>query len=156
VGCEAWSGGFQKSWRNSAGSFGDVLFVDEFQNFATEAFCSILAEARKYRLTLILSHQYIAQLSPSVRHAVFGNVGSLITFKVGFDDAEHLHGEYGRECEPPQLVDPACHASLVRLPQGTTGGRYNRARSLPPLTTFRGRRHRLIVSVRGSAVWEQA
>lgn len=120
------------------------LFVDEFQNFTTEAFCSILAEARKYKLTLILSHQYIAQLTPAVRHAVFGNVGSLITFKVGFDDAEHLHGEFGREFEPQQFVELARHEVLVRLPQGATGGRYSRAHSLPPLVTYRGRRSRLI------------
>lgn len=120
------------------------LFVDEFQNFATEAFCSILAEARKYRLTLVLSHQYIAQITPAVRHAVFGNVGALIAFRVGFDDAEHLHGEFGREFLQQQFVDLPRHEMLVRLPAGAAGGRYQRARSLPPLVTNRGRRARLI------------
>lgn len=120
------------------------LFVDEFQNFATEAFCSILAEARKYRFTLVLSHQYIAQLTPTVRNAVFGNVGALIAFRVGFDDAEHLHGEFGKEFLPQQFVELANHEMLVRLPAGSGSGRYQRARSLPPLITHRGRRHRLI------------
>src|SRR5262249_31161572 len=64
------------------------LFVDEFQNFTTDAFAFMLAEARKYRLCLTLSHQYIDQLSPTVRHAIFGNVGTLIAFRVGHNDAE--------------------------------------------------------------------
>lgn len=66
------------------------LFVDEFQNFATDSFASILAEARKYRLSLTLSHQYIDQLLPAIRSAVFGNVGNLIAFRVGYTDAEIL------------------------------------------------------------------
>jgi len=63
------------------------LYVDEFQNFATESFATILSEARKYRLSLILAHQYIAQMEEVVRDAVFGNVGTLITFRVGAEDA---------------------------------------------------------------------
>jgi hypothetical protein len=78
------------------------LYVDEFQNFATDSFCSILSEARKYRLNLIMAHQYINQLvtskygvtSTQIRDAVFGNVGTLSSFKVGADDAEYLAKEY--------------------------------------------------------------
>lgn len=78
------------------------LYVDEFQNFATESFCSILSEARKYHLNLIMAHQYINQLvtskygvtSTQIRDAVFGNVGSLSSFKVGADDAEYLAKEF--------------------------------------------------------------
>ncbi len=70
------------------------LYVDEFQNFATESFAGILSEARKYRLNLILAHQYIAQLDEKVRDAVFGNVGTLITFRVGAMDAEILEKEF--------------------------------------------------------------
>ncbi len=78
------------------------LYVDEFQNFATDTFCSILSEARKYRLNLIMAHQYINQLvvtkfgqtSSQIRDAVFGNVGTLQSFKVGADDAEYLAKEY--------------------------------------------------------------
>ncbi len=78
------------------------LYVDEFQNFATDSFCSILSEARKYRLDLIMAHQYINQLvttkygstSTQIRDAVFGNVGTLCSFKVGADDAEYLAKEY--------------------------------------------------------------
>lgn len=70
------------------------LYVDEFQNFATEAFVNILSEARKYRLCLILAHQYIAQLDETVRDGVFGNVGTLIVFRVGAEDAEWLEKEF--------------------------------------------------------------
>lgn len=78
------------------------LYVDEFQNFATDSFCSILSEARKYHLNLIMAHQYINQLvvskfgnsSTQIRDAVFGNVGTLCSFKVGADDAEYLAKEY--------------------------------------------------------------
>ena len=74
------------------------LYVDEFQNFATDSFCSILSEARKYRLALIMAHQYIKQLEKkgdtSIRDAVFGNVGTMMSLKVGADDAEYMAKEY--------------------------------------------------------------
>ncbi|KKQ04505.1 MAG: hypothetical protein US15_C0053G0002 [Candidatus Moranbacteria bacterium GW2011_GWF1_36_4] len=74
------------------------LHVDEFQNFATESFASILSEARKYRLSLTLAHQYISQLvidgNATVRDAVFGNVGTIIAFRVGAEDAEQLEKEF--------------------------------------------------------------
>ncbi len=70
------------------------LYVDEFQNFATESFANILSEARKYHLDLIMAHQYIEQLDETVRAAVFGNVGTIITFRVGATDAEFLAKEY--------------------------------------------------------------
>ena len=78
------------------------LYVDEFQNFATDSFAVILSEARKYRLNLIMAHQYINQLtvskfgnsSSAIKDAVFGNVGSMMSFKVGAEDAEYLAKEY--------------------------------------------------------------
>ena len=77
------------------------LYVDEFQNFITDAFASILSEARKYELALIMAHQYIGQLVQSngqggteMRDAVFGNVGTMMSFKVGAEDAEFLSKEY--------------------------------------------------------------
>jgi hypothetical protein len=66
------------------------LYVDEFQNFATESFAVILSEARKYGLFLTIANQYIAQMPEEVRDAVFGNVGSMISFRVGADDADYL------------------------------------------------------------------
>ncbi|MBT3355784.1 type IV secretion system DNA-binding domain-containing protein [bacterium] len=70
------------------------LYVDEFQNFATESFAGILSEARKYRLNLILAHQYIAQLEESVKDAVFGNVGTIASFRIGAMDSETLEKEF--------------------------------------------------------------
>jgi ABC-type oligopeptide transport system ATPase subunit len=70
------------------------LYVDEFQNFATESFASILSEARKYNLGLTIAHQYIAQLSEEVRDAVIGNVGTIISFRLGGPDAVFLEKEF--------------------------------------------------------------
>jgi CxxC-x17-CxxC domain-containing protein len=70
------------------------LYVDEFQNFTSDSFANILSEARKYRLNLILAHQYIEQLNEVVRYAVFGNVGTLVVFRVGAQDAEELVKEF--------------------------------------------------------------
>lgn len=69
------------------------LFVDEFQNFATESFCNILSEARKYRLNLILANQYIEQIDEPVRNAIFGNCGTIIAFRVGSQDGQALEKE---------------------------------------------------------------
>jgi type IV secretory pathway TraG/TraD family ATPase VirD4 len=70
------------------------LYIDEFHNFSTDVFPSILSEARKYRLNLILAHQYLHQLSENVKHAVFGNVGTLASFRVGSIDARELADEF--------------------------------------------------------------
>jgi hypothetical protein len=91
------------------------LFIDEFQNFSTEAFTSILAEARKYRLSLILSHQFIDQLSPSIQQAIFGNVGTLISFHVGYADAELMEKAFGKELLARQFVDLGRHEIAVSL-----------------------------------------
>lgn len=90
------------------------LYVDEFQNFVTDSFASILSEARKYRLNLTLAHQYIGQLvtkdSEAVRDAVFGNVGTMIVFRVGAADAEFLEKEF----EPEFMIQ-----DMVNLPNYT-------------------------------------
>lgn len=70
------------------------FYVDEFQNFATEAFSTILSEARKYRLDLTIAHQYMAQLPEDVKATAFGNVGTIITFAVGSEDAAYLAKEF--------------------------------------------------------------
>ncbi len=70
------------------------LYVDEFQNFATDSFATILSEARKYRLSLNVANQYIAQMEDTVRDAVFGNVGTLVSFRVGATDAAYLEKEF--------------------------------------------------------------
>ena len=70
------------------------FYVDEFQNFATDTFAEILSEARKYRLNLTIAHQYMGQLSDVVRTTVFGNIGSMVSFRVGAEDAAILEGEF--------------------------------------------------------------
>ncbi len=80
------------------------LYVDEFQNFATDSFSKILSEARKYRLSLTLANQYVAQMEEGVRDAVFGNVGTLISFRVGANDAAYLEKEFSPTFEKDDLI----------------------------------------------------
>ncbi len=91
------------------------LYVDEFQNFATDSFATILSEARKYKLNLTMANQYIAQMPEEVRDAVFGNVGTILSFQVGFDDAEYISGQYGEEVLPPDLVSLSKYTAYTRL-----------------------------------------
>jgi hypothetical protein len=70
------------------------LYVDEFQNYATEDFAVILSEARKYRLNLVVANQFVAQIQEDVKNAVFGNVGTMVTFRVGVPDANFLQNEF--------------------------------------------------------------
>jgi tRNA isopentenyl-2-thiomethyl-A-37 hydroxylase MiaE len=81
------------------------LYVDEFQNFANESFADILSEARKYKLNLTVAHQYIEQMSDEVRAAVFGNVGTMVVFRVGAYDAEVLEKEFAPEFTIEDLVN---------------------------------------------------
>ena len=80
------------------------LHIDEFHNFTTDSFATILSEARKYRLCLTLSHQYLDQVDERVHKAVFGNVGSIISFRVGESDARLLAEEYGSNFHPSQFT----------------------------------------------------
>lgn len=113
------------------------LYVDEFQNFATESFANILSEARKYRLNLILAHQYINQLifdgNSTVRDAVFGNVGTLVSFRVGAEDAEHLEKEF----EPVFMMNDIVNLTkfnvyLKLMIDGIAGDAFS-ATVLPPI-----------------------
>jgi len=70
------------------------LYVDEFQNFATPDFAQILSEARKYRLNLIVANQFTGQMQDEVKNAVFGNVGTIVSFRVGVTDANYLQHEF--------------------------------------------------------------
>lgn len=80
------------------------LYVDEFQNFATDAFATILSEARKYKLSLVMANQYVAQMPEEVRDAVFGNVGTSLCFQVGFDDAEYFSNQFSEEVLPNDII----------------------------------------------------
>lgn len=80
------------------------LYVDEFQNFATDSFATILSEARKYGLNLTVANQYISQMSEEVRNAVFGNVGTMISFRVSPDDSPILAKQFEPQFEPQDLL----------------------------------------------------
>lgn len=108
------------------------LYVDEFQNFATDSFATILSEARKYGLSLTMAHQYIAQLSEVVSKAVFGNVGTLIAFRVGSDDAAFLTKEFAPVFTEQDLVNLDVFNIYVKLSiDGMTAGAFS-AVTLPP------------------------
>lgn len=113
------------------------LYVDEFQNFATDSFSNILSEARKYRLNLTVAHQYTAQLEnkdgSKVRDAVFGNVGTMIIFRVGADDADFLEKEFEPEFTAQDLVNlPNFHVYLKLMIDGITSRPFS-ATTLPPI-----------------------
>ncbi len=103
------------------------LYVDEFQNFATDSFCSILSEARKYRLALIMANQYIKQLEKkgdaSIRDAVFGNVGTMMSFKVGADDGEYLAKEYAPVLTEQDIISIANYKAYIKLNINNTTSR---------------------------------
>jgi len=120
------------------------LFIDEFQNFSTDAFASILAEARKYRLCLTLSHQYIDQLPEPIRQAVFGNVGSLVAFRIGYTDAEAMEKEFGKTFPATFLADLERYEAVVKLLAEGANQEPFRAKMLPPLENHVGRKNKLI------------
>ena len=124
------------------------LFIDEFQNFSTDAFASILAEARKYRLSLTLSHQYIDQLSLPIRQAVFGNVGTIIAFRIGHTDAEIIEKEMGKTFPASALADLDRYEAVVKLLVDGTNMEPFRARMLPPGGNHIGRKTKLIARSR--------
>jgi len=98
------------------------MYVDEFQNFATETFGEILSEARKYKLALIMAHQFIAQIwgqgkwdKPSIKDAVFGNAGTIQSFKVGADDAEYMEKEYAPLLSQQDIIGVANYTTYCKL-----------------------------------------
>lgn len=92
------------------------LYIDEFQNFTTDSISIILSEARKYRLDLIVAHQFIKQLKDNIRDAVFGNVGSIAAFRIGPDDAEFMKNKFEPVFSPSDLINIDnlnCYVSLL-------------------------------------------
>lgn len=108
------------------------LYVDEFQNFATESFANVLSEARKYRLSLILAHQYITQMEETVRDSVFGNIGTLICFRVGAADAEFLEKEFLPEFALNDLLNLPKYNIYLRLMIDGISSRPFSATTIPP------------------------
>lgn len=122
------------------------LYVDEFQNFVTQSFANILSEARKYRLNLIIAHQYVAQLatesSTEVRDAVFGNVGTLVSFRVGAADAEFLEKEFYPEFTAEDLVNLPNYNIYLKLMIDGISSRSFSAKTLPPISISKEKSNR--------------
>ncbi|OHA62005.1 MAG: hypothetical protein A2117_02345 [Candidatus Wildermuthbacteria bacterium GWA2_46_15] len=123
------------------------LYVDEFQDFATESFATILSEARKYRLDLTLGHQYITQMTEEVRDAVFGNVGTLICFRVGAEDAEFLEKEFAPDFIATDLVNLGKYDIYLKLMINGLAGRAFSARTLPPFLKPEKSNREIIIKV---------
>jgi len=109
------------------------LYVDEFQNFANESFADILSEARKYKLGLTVAHQYIEQMSEEVRAAVFGNVGSMVSFRVGAFDSEIMEKEFAPQFTAEDMVNLGfCQIYLKLMIDGISSPPFS-ATTLPPI-----------------------
>lgn len=120
------------------------LYVDEFQNFATDAFIKILSEARKFRLNLIVANQYMAQLDRPIQDAIFGNVGSILSFVVGNQDAYILAKEFGPKFPPEDLVKIGKYQIICKLSVDSETQNPFYAVTLPPLSCKNQQRDKLI------------
>ncbi len=109
------------------------LFVDEFQSFADRSFAEILSEARKYKLNLTIAHQYIEQMDEEVRDAVFGNVGTMVTFRVGAYDAEVLEKEFAPVFTSEDLVNLGLRQIYLKLMIDSVTSQPFSASTLPPI-----------------------
>jgi hypothetical protein len=110
-----------------------VVLVDEFQNFATASFASILSESRKYRLNLTVANQFMGQMDEPVQQAVLGNVGTMVIFRVGAEDAELLEREFHPHFSRTDLVNLGFARAYVKLMiDGATSQPFS-AETLPPL-----------------------
>ncbi|MEX0909976.1 MAG: type IV secretion system DNA-binding domain-containing protein [Candidatus Paceibacterota bacterium] len=109
------------------------LYVDEFQSFANESFANILSEARKYKLNLTIAHQYIEQMSEEVRAAVFGNVGTMVSFRVGSYDAEILEKEFAPQFTSEDMVNLGFAQIYLKLMVDGISSSPFSATTLPPI-----------------------
>jgi hypothetical protein len=109
------------------------LYVDEFQNFSTDSFASILSEARKYRLSLIVANQFTTQLTEEIRDAVFGNIGTIVSFRVGTNDAEFLAKYFSPVFDIHDLQRVPNYNSIIRMLVGGVPTQAFSMATLPPL-----------------------
>ena len=109
------------------------LYVDEFQNFSTDSFAAILSEARKYRLNLIVANQFIGQLTDDIRDAVFGNIGTILSYRTGPEDAEFLVKQFEPVFDQRDLVNLPNHNAIMKLLVGGLPSQPFSITALPPL-----------------------
>jgi hypothetical protein len=113
-----------------------TLYVDEFQNFVTDNISGILSESRKYKLSLVMANQYIQQIREDIRDAVFGNVGSMISFRVGSEDGEFLGKQYEPEFTIPDIINQEnLHAICKMTIQGLPSRPFTIVDYFPPKLT---------------------
>jgi hypothetical protein len=120
------------------------LFVDEFQNFSNESFASILSEARKFRLNLIVTHQYVEQLEEEVAAAIFGNIGTLIVMRVGAADAEKIEPEFAPTFTLEDLLNLAKYQMYLKLMVDGVATPGFSANTLPPISGKTGNKEKVI------------
>ena len=113
------------------------LHIDEFQNVTTNSIATILSEARKYKLSLTVAHQFIKQLEEDIKNAVFGNVGSIISFRVGADDAEYLEKQFAPTFSARDLMNIDNRNAYAKL---LVNGRPEKPFSLETLAPAEGDR----------------
>jgi hypothetical protein len=111
---------------------GFYVYIDEFYNFTSASFASILAEARKYRLNLIMAHQYLEQIDEALRAAIFGNVGTIVSFRLGERDAWYMAREFFPVFSESDLINlPPYHVFLKLMIDGFSQSPFS-AKALPP------------------------
>ena len=120
------------------------LYVDEFQNFATDSFAVILSEARKYNLCLMMANQYIEQMPEEVRNAVFGNAGTIVTFRVGGTDATFLVKEFEPIFDQNDLVNLDKYSVYIKLLVNGISSPAFSAGTLPPVQKLSGNIEKVI------------
>jgi len=120
------------------------LYIDEFQNFANPSFTNILSEARKYRLSLILAHQYVKQIDELVADAVFGNVGTMVTFRVGGPDSIELVKEFTPTFTEEDIVNLPKFQVFLKLMIDGVASRPFSALTMPPIGSPTGSKEKVI------------
>lgn len=121
-----------------------MLYVDEFQNFATTLFATVLSEGRKYGIAATIANQYLTQIPPAIRESIFGNVGSLISFTVGIQDGIALAPEVYPAFDPNDLINLPKHTACVKLLVDGMAARPFAMRTLPDLRPANQARAQLI------------
>jgi hypothetical protein len=121
------------------------VYADEFQKFATDSFATILSEARKYRLNLFVAHQYIEQMPLAVKDAVFGNVGTLISFVAGPTDALYLEKEFAPTFTAQDIINLGMHEVYLKLQIDNMASAPFSAKTLPPFADVTGMREQAIM-----------
>jgi hypothetical protein len=110
-----------------------ALYVDEFQNFSTDSFATIMSEARKYHLNLIVANQFTTQLTPEIRDAVFGNMGTIVAFRIGQNDVESLGKYFQPAFDSDDLLRVPNYNTIVRTLVGGVPTQPFSMNTLPPL-----------------------